>query len=97
MAMWKDADGLLHDDMDGAALALSSWPANQGLILTKLTKAQADALLHSEISAADTIKQQIRDLEGKQSARRIREAALGIDDGWLANLNAQIEALRAQL
>ena len=46
---------------------------------------------------ADLIRQQIVELEVKQSDRRIREAVLGIDGGWLANLNGQIESLRAQL
>lgn len=48
-------------------------------------------------SAADVIRQQIAELESQQTDRRIREAALGIDGGWLARLNDQIEALRDQL
>lgn len=39
----------------------------------------------------------IKMLEAQQTTRRIREAVLGIDGGWLANLNTQIAALRAQL
>ncbi|HWU63564.1 MAG TPA: hypothetical protein VN112_16215 [Ensifer sp.] len=31
MAIWKDANGGLHDDMDGAALSLPAWP--QGMTL----------------------------------------------------------------
>lgn len=45
----------------------------------------------------DKIKQQIVELESQQTERRIREATLGIDGGWLKNLNDQILALRAQL
>lgn len=48
-------------------------------------------------SAEDVIRQQIAELESQQTDRRIREAALGIDGGWLARLNDQIEALRDQL
>ena len=48
-------------------------------------------------SAADVIHQQIIELESQQTHRRIREAALGIDDGWLAALNDQIVDLRTQL
>ena len=40
MALWKDASGGIHDDADGSALDLPSWP--QGL--TQITQAQADAL-----------------------------------------------------
>ncbi|HVI51510.1 MAG TPA: hypothetical protein VM661_09895 [Candidatus Sulfotelmatobacter sp.] len=32
MSIWKDADGLLHDDMDGAAIGLPSWPQGMTLI-----------------------------------------------------------------
>jgi len=39
----------------------------------------------------------IADLETTITDRRIREAVLGIDNGWLANVNAQIAALRSQL
>lgn len=43
------------------------------------------------------VKQQISALESQQTPRRIREAAIGIDGGWLKNLDAQIAALRKQL
>jgi hypothetical protein len=43
------------------------------------------------------IKQQIVALEATVTSRRIREAALGTDGGWLRNLDSQIAALRAQL
>jgi hypothetical protein len=48
--------------------------------------------------AADSVKQQIAALEADSSKpRRQREAILGIDNGWLADVNAQIVALRAKL
>lgn len=45
----------------------------------------------------EAIKQQITSLESTITDRRYREAILGIDNGWLANVDAQIAALRAQL
>jgi len=41
MSIWQDADGGLHDDAEGAALQLPSWP--QGLVL--LTSEQALAAM----------------------------------------------------
>jgi hypothetical protein len=40
---------------------------------------------------------QIAKLEASITERRRREAILGIDGGWLANIDAQIATLRAQL
>ena len=45
----------------------------------------------------ENIKQQIAALEATITDRRYREAILGIDNSWLANVDAQIAALRAQL
>lgn len=50
-----------------------------------------------EMSSNDRIKLQIINIEQQQTDRRIREAALGIDNGWLAALDAEIAQLRAQL
>ena len=36
-------------------------------------------------------------LEASVTSRRIREAALGIDGGWLKDLNGRIESLRGVL
>ena len=49
-----------------------------------------------ELQRRDTIAQ-IAALESQQTARRVREAALGIDGGWLQKLESQISALRAAL
>lgn len=43
------------------------------------------------------IKGQIDALESTVTQRRLREAVLGTDGGWLAGVNAQIAALRASL
>lgn len=40
---------------------------------------------------------QISALERQQTPRRLRECSLGTDGGWLANIDAQISALRNQL
>lgn len=37
---------------------------------------------------------QIRLIEQRATARRIREAILGIDNGWLQDINDQIQAIR---
>lgn len=54
-------------------------------------------LLDCPPTSDDLIKQAIVALESQQTPRRIREATLEIDNGWLAGIEAQIEALRAQL
>lgn len=61
-----------------------------------ITDAEAQALLPTP-TAADLVKQQINDLESSITPRRMREAVLGTDGGWLANLDAQIADLRKQL
>ena len=48
-------------------------------------------------SPDDEIKQQIAEFEATVTPRRIREAVLGTDNGWLAGVDAQIAALRAQI
>lgn len=45
----------------------------------------------------EILKSQIATLEAQVTNRRIREAAIGSDSGWLENLNSQIVALRAEL
>lgn len=40
---------------------------------------------------------EIADLEKQQTPRRIREAALGVDNGWLDKLNLRLTELRRQL
>jgi hypothetical protein len=40
---------------------------------------------------------QISILEAQITTRRMREASLGIDNGWLADIDAQIATLRKQL
>jgi|GEM_PF-5139079 len=40
---------------------------------------------------------EIATMESSVSERRLREAVLGTDNGWLKNINDQIAALRSQL
>lgn len=59
--------------------------------------------IQSEIQEINSAKprmdiiEQILILERQQNARRIREAALGIDGGFLSELNSKIENLRIKL
>jgi len=52
---------------------------------------------NSNQTLPNPIIQQIIDLEKTITQRRIREAVLGIDNGWMAAIEAQIETLRGQL
>lgn len=53
---------------------------------------------HSKASSNAEIRKQIYALESQQSSpRRMREAVLGIDNGWLEGINTQIETLRNSL
>lgn len=70
----------------------ADWRAYQDWLVGGNMPALAD-----QPSAADLIKKQIADLEATVTPRRIREAVLGTDGGWLAALNAQIVTLRAKL
>lgn len=51
----------------------------------------------TSISGTDMVRLTIQLLEDQQTPRRLREAAIGSDGGWLANLNSQIATLRGQL
>jgi len=66
----------------------------------RITKAQQKAILavldahdHTVVPVVD----QIKALEALVTDRRIREAILGTDNGWLSGVNAEIAALRKKL
>ena len=61
-----------------------------------LFNASQSQLLDDQKKKYDLSKQ-IKNLEAQQTPRRVREAALGLDDGWLKNLDDQIKTLRTQL
>jgi hypothetical protein len=67
----------------------------------KLIAADGDGRLGLQdqppITGNALILSQIATLEATISERRKREAILGTDNGWLAGIEAQIAALRAQL
>lgn len=98
MPFFKTPANALHflSDEDIANGGESLLPAGCAAI----TDAEADqirAARQPAPSAADLIKRQIAELEATATPRRMREAVLGTDGGWLANLDAQIQALRKQL
>ncbi len=49
------------------------------------------------IPESGLIKLRIQWLEESINTRRLREAALGTDNGWMENIDSQIQALRDQL
>jgi hypothetical protein len=51
MAIWKDANGNLWDDMDGEALSFPNWPTNAVM----LTAAEAQALQNPAPTQAETV------------------------------------------
>lgn len=57
----------------------------------------ANATPADPVNPNAAILEQIAALESTVTNRRLREAALGTDNGWLANLDAQITILRNQL
>lgn len=63
-----------------------------------ITIEERDALLSPLAHEPTTaIIDQINAIEATVTPRRIREAVLGIDNGWLADIDSQIAELRAQL
>lgn len=48
-------------------------------------------------TAQQAIQAQIAALEASVTPRRIREAVLGTDGGWIAGVDSQIKSLRAKL
>ena len=58
-------------------------------------KASGNSETH--ISENDLILLRIQWLEESVTSRRLREATLGTDNGWMESLDAQIAALRATL
>ena len=95
---------------DIAKALADNWPGTQwtlngdaydGLVwidqeTAKPTEAEIDAAW-AAYQARQTILDQIAALEATQTPRRMRDAVAGTDNGWLADLETQIAALRAQL
>lgn len=98
MPNYKDESNKLYyfSDEDVAA----GWPDRSLVPLEPIQDDEARAMLNALFptpTEAELIRKQIVELESLQTDRRIREAVLGIDNGWLANLNDQIAVLRNKL
>ena len=94
MQTYKDTNNQLHvlDSVDFEHLLPVGCVA--------ITAVEADAIRQAAIvppTANELIQQQIATLEATISSRRLREATLGTDNGWLKSLDAQIAKLRAGL
>ena len=93
MSHFKTPDGKLHFLDDGIEPAsVPGFPVDA----IEISDMEAATLVQVP-SLSDKIKQEIAELEATITPRRLREAVLGIDDGWLAALNNQIVDLRTQL
>jgi len=97
-------DNTFHQTMPGDAVAVTDeayaalFEAQAaGKIIQPDSNGNPEAVMPPALTGNALIQQQINALEATQTKRRIREAAAGADGGWLANLNTQIAALRAQL
>lgn len=89
---YKAPDNSIHDDMGGAAILCAGWPCDA----IPVSDEEAELIRQANIPPL-SIEQQIIILEATATPRRIREATLGIDQGWLAALDAQIASLRDRL
>lgn len=98
MSIWQDPNGDLHDDMGGAALTLSSWPANQGITMTgpltdaeiAAARAPTAAQLHQQLQAAAQVQLDIVTGARGQLAR-CQVAGIAFSAPW----QAYVVALRA--
>ena len=75
MAIWQSQDGALHDDGEGAALSLSSWP--QGM--TQLTDVEIAAWEAARApNPKVAIQAQMDTLDPSPQFRPLREFALAV-------------------
>jgi hypothetical protein len=65
--------------------------------LVLMNKEQINAHINPSVSVKDQLTIQIATLERTITPRRLREAVLGIDNGWLSNMEEKITALRNQI
>lgn len=76
----------------------STWRIDFKADATSQEKMAAIALIQAfnteSTISNNRIKENISKLESSQTNRRIREAILGVDNGWLLKLNTQILDLR---
>lgn len=89
MAIYKSKDGSFHDDMGGSALHLL--PSDCELLSEKeFTKIK-------QVNKDNEKLIKISEIESTITQRRLREAAIGIDNGWLKSKDAEIAKLRESL
>jgi hypothetical protein len=84
----------VHASFPGATIKMDGTATKaDGSLITAQEIENAVATYGGAIQA----KQNISDLEAQITPRRLREAVLGIDNGWLANKDAEIAAVRGEL
>lgn len=77
-----------HKMIDGNPIVLTAEEiAEQKLLAT----------IWNNCASKRTALHQIQAIESLMTLRRLREAVLGIDNGWLVNINNQISILRGSL
>lgn len=93
MPYFKDQLGVLHfmtaDDIEAgfsSILPAGCEPVGDDL---------ANAIINPPRSERDIALAEITALEATITPRRLREAVLGQDDGWLEGINSKISMLRA--
>lgn len=94
MPYFKDIEYKLHflSDEDIANGGLALLP--EGCV--EIT-AEESFVISPNQSESDIIKSKISELEAAVTPRRMREAVLGIDNGWLERQDSAIAALREKL
>ena len=81
--------------LDGAVKQNGAWYTNY--VIKPMFDNPEDEAAYLENKRVTNIKADIAALETSVTPRRQREAILGADNGWLADIETQIQALRAQL
>jgi len=82
---------------DGHVFAYESLDVEIPVGLKPITEAEADAIRFPAPTVAQRAQAEILALEAQVTQRRLREAVLGIDNGWLQHIDDQIASLRELL
>lgn len=97
-------DDAIHKTMpdDVVSITVEEWQAllaaqATGQVIQADSNGNPVAVAPPAPTADQVIKNQIAALEATVTQRRVREAVLGTDSGWLAGVNTQIATLRATL
>lgn len=81
--------------LDGAVKQNGAWYTNY--VIKPMFDNPDDEAAYLENKRVAKIKDDIATLEATITPRRTREAILGMDNGWLTDMDSMIQALRAQL